>query len=106
MIDIATIGADNFRQYQGDTVALADAEGNVVLTPTLRTVADRPQATHPNAHRQAFTLVLTAPLPCEVASGHFTLGHAAIGIVGPLYIERSMSAMPNDGEACFCVYFN
>ena len=103
MTDIATIGADFFRAHEGATIALADSEGNVVLTPTLLRVRERPEATMAGAPRQAFSLILAAPLPCAVVSGTFTLGHPEFGAVGPVYLERVMSS---PDQAWFGIYFN
>lgn len=102
MTDIATISAEFFRPHQGASIALADSEGNVVLVPTLLRVDDRPAATMPGAPRQAFTVVLVAPLPCEADTGHFTLGHPDFGEVGPVHVVRTM---PSDNRAWFRVYF-
>lgn len=103
MTDIATIDAEFFRPHLGSVIALADSQGNVVLAPTLLQVEDRPRSTMPNAPRQSFVLTLAAPLPCDVDSGHYTLGHSEFGTVGPVYVVR---VMPGDDRAWFGVYFN
>lgn len=103
MTDIATIGADFFRPHQGAVIALANCQGNVVLAATLLQIEDKPQATMRGAPRQAFTLTLVAPLPCDVESGHYTLGHPEFGAVGPVHVVR---IMPADDRAWFGVYFS
>lgn len=102
MTDIATIDADFFRPHRDTVIALADADGTVALAPTLLRVDDKPAATMPGAPRRSFALVLVAPLPCEVESGHFTLGHPEFGRVGPVHVVRTM---PSDNRAWFRVYF-
>lgn len=106
MTDIATIGPEFFKPHEGATVALADGAGNVVLTASLRQVREEPRATVPNSPRQAFTLTLMAPEPCDAGSGDYVLAHPDFGAVGPIHVIRTIPGELNGGHAWFRIYFN
>lgn len=106
MSELAKIGADFFLPHVGSIVALADAQGNVVLTAELRGVTPQPRSTAPDAGREAFSLFLVAPEPCAVADGDFVLAHPGFGTFGPVHVIRTHAGTLSQSEAVFQIYFN
>lgn len=106
MTDLATVSADFFRPHVGGTIALADEAGTVLLTATLRQVDEQPRSTAPDSPRVAFTLELSAPMPCAADSGKYVLAHPDFGRFGPVDVTRVFRGTLANDFAAFQICFN
>ncbi|MBP2230995.1 hypothetical protein J2847_004306 [Azospirillum agricola] len=91
-----------------NTVFTMVSEDGLEIAATLTDCQERPRSTMRGSPRTAFDLVLECPaegLPFFNGAA-FTLRHPVVGSLGPLHVERILTAPADAGTACFQIIFN
>jgi hypothetical protein len=105
-LQLHELSAALFAPHVGSNFTL-EAEGVSALGVTLSSCVEHPRATPPGAPRTAFSLIFHCPTAfAPPEGGHFTLAHAAVGRVGPVYVERVQSGDVTHATASFEIVFS
>lgn len=107
MTDLRTLSVADFAPHL-NTVFTMVAEEGVEIAVTLTSCQENPRNTMRGTLRTAFDLQLECPaegVP-HFNGASFTVTHPVIGSIGPVYVERVLSASSGPAVARFQIIFN
>lgn len=107
MTDLRTLSAADFAPHLDSVFTLVSEEG-LEIAATLVVCTEHPRNTMRGAVRTAFDLILECPaegVP-HFNGASFAITHPVMGGIGPLYVERVMSAASGPEVARFQIIFN
>ncbi|MCG5239454.1 DUF6916 family protein [Azospirillum doebereinerae] len=107
MTDLRSLSSADFTPHLNSVFTLVSEEG-LEIAATLVVSTEYPRNTMRGAARTAFDLILECPadgVP-HFNGASFTITHPVMGSVGPLYVERVVSAASGPDVARFQIIFN
>lgn len=107
MTDLRTLSAADFAPHLNSVFTLVSEEG-LEIAVTLTSCQENPRNTMRGTLRTAFDLILECPVEGvpHFNGASFTVTHPVMGSVGPVYVERVISAAAGPSVARFQIIFN
>ncbi len=107
MTELRALSAAAFTPHLNSIFTMVSEEG-LEIAATLVTCTESPRGTMRGSLRTAFDLILDCPAEGVpyFNGAPFTITHPVMGSIGPLYVERIVSASAGFAVARFQIIFN